>query len=60
MQDKAYDKRTIKRNIKKGTANAKDYEKHIKGLEDLSGNLEVINVDDEECTEVMPSTEDYK
>jgi len=60
MQDKAFDKRTIKRHIKKGTATSKDYEKHIKGLEDSSGNLEVINVEDDAVLDVMPTTEDYK
>ena len=60
MQNKAYDKRTIKRNVKKGTAINKDYDKHLASLEDMSANLEVIDVDDEACVDVMPKTEDYK
>jgi hypothetical protein len=59
MQEKTYDKRVIKRNMKKGSLNPKEYEKHLKGLEDVSGNLEVINVEDDNC-DTMPTTEDYK
>jgi hypothetical protein len=32
-----FDKRTLDRNIKKGLITRKDYEKHIKGLEDSAG-----------------------
>jgi len=32
-----FDKRTVDRNIKKGLVARKDYEKHIKGLEDVAG-----------------------
>ena len=32
-----FDKRTVDRNIKKGLVTRKDYEKHIKGLEDVAG-----------------------
>jgi hypothetical protein len=32
-----FDKRTVDRNIKKGLIARKDYEKHIKGLEDVAG-----------------------
>ena len=59
MQDKTYDKRVIKKNIKKGSLNPKEYEKYLKSLEDLSGNLEVIDVADDTC-DAMPTTEDYK
>jgi hypothetical protein len=31
-----YDKRTFERNIKKGLITRKDYEKHMKGLEDVA------------------------
>jgi hypothetical protein len=32
-----FDKRTLDRNIKKGLITRKDYDKHIKSLEDVSG-----------------------
>jgi hypothetical protein len=32
-----FDKRTVERNIKKGLIGRKDYEKHIKTLEDVAG-----------------------
>ncbi|HEY6476744.1 MAG TPA: hypothetical protein VI456_09195 [Polyangia bacterium] len=32
-----FDKRTVERNIKKGLVTRKDYEKHMKGLEDVAG-----------------------
>ena len=31
-----YDKRTVERNIKKGLISRKDYEKHLKTLEDVA------------------------
>jgi RNA-splicing ligase RtcB len=31
-----YDKRTVERNIKKGLISRKDYEKHLKSLEDVA------------------------
>jgi len=31
-----FDKRTVERNIKKGLVARKDYDKHIKGLEDVA------------------------
>ena len=33
-----FDKRTVERNIKKGLIGRKDYEKHMKTLEDVAGN----------------------
>ena len=32
-----FDKRTVERNIKKGLIARKDYEKHIKSLDDVAG-----------------------
>ena len=31
-----YDRRTVERNIKKGLVSRKDYEKHLKALEDVA------------------------
>jgi hypothetical protein len=47
-----FDKRTVERNIKKGLVTRKDYEKHMKGLEDvgpkgLYGGLEGKDEPDE-------------
>jgi hypothetical protein len=47
-----YDKRTVERSIKKGLLSRKDYDKHIKSLEDIAskgvfgGPQEVADVDD--------------
>ena len=35
--DRLYDKRTIDRTIKKGLITRKDYDKHLKTLEDVAG-----------------------
>ncbi|HVU50131.1 MAG TPA: hypothetical protein VHL80_05565 [Polyangia bacterium] len=35
--ERLFDKRTIERNIKKGLVTRKDYEKHLKALEDVAG-----------------------
>jgi hypothetical protein len=34
--DRLYDKRTVERSIKKGLLTRKDYEKHLKTLEDVA------------------------
>jgi len=34
--DRLYDKRTVERSIKKGLLTRKDYDKHVKGLEDVA------------------------
>jgi hypothetical protein len=34
--ERLYDKRTVDRSIKKGLLSRKDYEKHVKGLEDIA------------------------
>jgi hypothetical protein len=34
--DRLYDKRTVERSIKKGLLTRKDYEKHLKGLDDVA------------------------
>jgi hypothetical protein len=34
--DRLFDKRTIERSIKKGLLTRKDYEKHLKSLEDVA------------------------
>jgi hypothetical protein len=33
---RTYDRRTVERNIKKGIITRKDYEKHLKSLEDVA------------------------
>jgi hypothetical protein len=35
--DRLFDKRTVERSIKKGLLARKDYEKHLKSLEDVAG-----------------------
>ena len=35
--DRLFDKRTVERSIKKGLVTRKDYEKHMKALEDVAG-----------------------
>ena len=51
--DRLFDKRTIERNIKKGLVTRKEYEKHMKALEDagpkgvFGGPEEAADDDDE-------------
>jgi len=35
--ERLFDKRTVERTIKKGLITRKDYEKHLKALEDVAG-----------------------
>jgi hypothetical protein len=46
-----FDRRTVERNIKKGLVTRKDYEKHLKALEDVAGKGvyggDVDDVDDD-------------
>jgi hypothetical protein len=35
--DRLYDKRTVDRSIKKGLLTRKDFDKHLKALEDIAG-----------------------
>jgi hypothetical protein len=59
-KDKMFDRRLIERNIKKGRLDKKEYEKHMKNLEDSSKMKEELNIlEDEEETEEMPKTEDF-
>jgi hypothetical protein len=34
-----FDRRVVERNIKKGLTTRKDYEKHLKSLSDVGGNI---------------------
>ena len=52
-QTRLYDKRTVDRSIKKGLLTRKDYEKHLKALEDVAdkgvyGASEVRDEDDDQ------------
>jgi hypothetical protein len=55
--DRLYDKRTVDRSIKKGLLTRKDYEKHLKGLEDVApkgvfgGPADDIDDDDDDIDE---------
>jgi len=57
--DRLFDKRVIKRNIKKKLVSPKDLESFKKGLDDDSSRLEIINVDNE-LDDEMPKADDYK
>jgi hypothetical protein len=52
--ERLYDKRTIDRSIKKGLLTRKEFDKHLKALEDvtakgvLGGELEDLDDDDED------------
>jgi hypothetical protein len=57
-----YDKRTVERNIKKGLISRKDYEKHLKSLEDVAdkgafGAAEEIPDVDDDLDDDMPESE---
>ena len=61
MQNRSYDKRIIKRSIKSGLVTGKDYDKYLKGLDDMNDNFVTIDLVDEEANiEDMPSTQYYK
>jgi len=46
VKSRLYDRRTVERSIKKGLITRKDYEKHLKALEDV-GDKGVYGVADE-------------
>jgi hypothetical protein len=55
--ERLYDKRTIDRSIKKGLLTRKDFDKHLKALEDVAskgvfgGELEDIDDDEDDASE---------
>ena len=55
--ERLYDKRTIDRSIKKGLLTRKDFDKHLKALEDVAskgvfgGELEDIDDDEDDAAE---------
>jgi hypothetical protein len=49
-----YDKRTVERNIKKGLFSRKDYEKHLKSLEDIA-DKGVFGGPESDAREATPS-----
>ena len=55
--ERLYDKRTIDRSIKKGLLTRKDFDKHLKALEDvtakgvLGGELEDLDDDEDDAAE---------
>jgi hypothetical protein len=58
-----YDKRTVERNIKKGLLSRKDFDKHLKTLEDVAakgvyGGLESKDDDDDVADEPETSGDD--
>jgi hypothetical protein len=61
--DRLFDKRTIERNIKKGLVTRKDYEKHLKALDDTAGKgvfggpEEGADDDDDELEDDAATTE---
>ena len=59
--DRLYDKRTIDRTIKKGLITRKDYDKHLKALEDVAGKgvfggPQDDDLDDDDLDEVETDT----
>lgn len=59
QNDKLFDKRTVKRNIKQKLISQKDLDSFRKSLDDDTSKLEVIKVDTDDNDD-MPTTEDYK
>jgi hypothetical protein len=53
-----YDRRTVERNIKKGLVSRKDYEKHLKALDDVAGKGvyggELEDLEDEDDDDEAP------
>jgi hypothetical protein len=57
-----FDRRTVERNIKKGLLTRKDYDKHLKALEDVAekgvyGGTEPDDVDDADDAADAPAPE---
>jgi hypothetical protein len=54
-----FDVRTVERNIKRGLITRKDYEKHLKALEDAAEKVapqeDVEDDDDDESTDAEPA-----
>ena len=51
---KLFDRRIVERNIKKGLITRKDYEKHLKSLADVAGNIASAEERVEEAPDVEP------
>jgi len=47
-----FDRRVVERNIKKGLITRKDYEKHLKSLADVAGNIASPDERHEEAPDV--------
>jgi hypothetical protein len=56
--DRLYDKRTIDRSIKKGLLTRKDYEKHLKGLEDVAAKGVTGGPENDEADEADDAADD--
>lgn len=54
---RAYDVRTIERNIKKGNLSRKDYEKHLKSLPDVADKVAPPDDDDDDDIEETETDE---
>jgi hypothetical protein len=48
-----FDRRVVERNIKKGLITRKDYEKHLKSLGDVAGNIASADERTEEPIEAL-------
>jgi hypothetical protein len=53
-----FDRRVVERNIKKGLITRKDYEKHLKALSDVAGNIASADERIEEAVEPPMEDED--
>jgi hypothetical protein len=63
--DRLYDKRTIDRTIKKGLITRKDYDKHLKTLEDVAskgvfGGPQDDDLDDDDLDEAAETVDAVK
>jgi hypothetical protein len=62
--DRLFDKRTVERSIKKGLVTRKDYEKHLKSLEDVApkgvfgGPQDIDDDDDDDMDDVADEADD--
>ena len=56
-EERLYDIRTVRKNIKRGLVSRKDYEARIKGLEDEKKNCEEVEVFEEEAEVTEETTE---
>lgn len=56
--ERIFDQRLLEKNLRKGTLNEKDFEKHLKSLPDEAGNADYFEIIEEPKEEKKGTTEE--